>query len=136
MKITKEGLIVIGCLVVLAGCSQGEQKAETTTQQSVTIGTQTNNTKAYEGTISGVISDSMCESDHNKMGDLGKDPIACAHKCVEAGAKYVLVDNKGTMYKLSDQRKPKEFAGKAVSVKGHIDPVEKLIHVHSIASQS
>lgn len=88
----------------------------------------------YEGTITGVISDSMCGADHARMGDDGKDPSACTKKCVAAGAKYVLVDAKGDVYALSDQNKPEAFAGKPVAVTGHIDPKEKSIHVHSLTA--
>ncbi|MCC6522221.1 MAG: hypothetical protein IT373_06140 [Polyangiaceae bacterium] len=86
----------------------------------------------HEGTIRGVISDSMCGKDHTRMGDDGKDPAACTKKCVGAGAKYVLVDDDGTVYALSDQKKPEAFAGKPVVVEGHIDPKAKAIHVHSL----
>ncbi|MBI4951387.1 MAG: hypothetical protein HY908_05100 [Myxococcales bacterium] len=86
----------------------------------------------HEGTIRGVISDSMCGKDHGRMGDDGKDPAACTKKCVAAGAKYVLVDDDGAVYALSDQKKPEAFAGKPVVVEGHIDPKAKAIHVHSL----
>lgn len=139
----------------LAACSNTDQKTETSTQSSTST-TETNTPAAstsetsaqpntastnkatggvYEGTISGVISDSMCGKDHTKMGDAGKDAKACIEKCVTSGAKYVLVDEKGDSYALSDQDKPKEQAGKAVSITGHIDPTEKSIHVHSIVSK-
>ena len=49
--------------------------------------------------------------------------------------KYVLVDEKGDSYTLSDQEKSKILAGKHVAISGHIDPSEKAIHVHSIVTQ-
>lgn len=69
------------------------------------------------------------------MGELGKDPAACTKKCIEGGAKYVLVDEKGVVYALSNQDKPADFAGAQVAITGHIDPTEKSIHVHSLAPQ-
>lgn len=131
------------CIIALAGCGQTEQKSASSGQQtstatdtgSATTGNEANSGKLYEGTISGVISDSMCGKDHSGMGELGKDPVACTKKCVEQGAKYVLVSDSGDVYRLSDAGKAKELAGKPVSIEGHIDPKEKAIHVHSIAAK-
>lgn len=149
---------ILVCAVLflgLAACSNTDQKTETSTQSSTsttetstpaastsetstqpnTASTSKGTGEVYEGTISGVISDSMCGKDHTKMGDTGKDAKVCIEKCVTSGAKYVLVDEKGDSYALSDQDKPKELAGKTVSITGHIDPTEKSIHVHSIVSR-
>lgn len=141
MKIAKGILTGIGCLIVLSACSQGEQKTEsggtsvTTGAENGTSGGQSAG-EVYEGTISGVISDSMCGRNHTGMGDLGKDPANCTKQCVERGAKYVLVDEKsGDIYNLSDQSKAADFAGKTVSIAGHIDPAEKAIHVHSLKAE-
>lgn len=146
MKV-KANMIASGlCMLLLAACSQGEQKSEETTSTTSTTpataspdatatSTSTGAADIYEGTINGVISDSMCGKDHTKMGALGKDPAACIAKCVAGGAKYVLVDSKGDSYALSDQAKAKELAAKSVAITGHIDPKEKSIHVHSIVSQ-
>lgn len=151
MRINQSGLVVV-CLALLCGCGPAtEQSSETTASSATATGSETStatpagsetNTTAtgaktsgdavYEGSISGVISDSMCGADHTKMGEMGKDAVACTHKCVEGGAKYVLVDKKGDVYNLSDQDKAKELAGKSVSIEGHIDPKEKSIHVHSM----
>jgi len=69
------------------------------------------------------------------MGEAGKQPSKCIEQCVASGAKYVLVDEKGDSYTLSDQEKSKILAGKHVAISGHIDPSEKAIHVHSIVTQ-
>lgn len=137
----KMSILMAACLIALAGCGQSEQATERGGQQSSktaesgpVTGNQPSDGKVYEGTISGVISDSMCKSDHQGMGELGKDPVACTQKCVESGSKYVLVDSGGQVYSLSDQ-KLKEHAGKNVVVNGHIDPQTKVIHVHSIAAR-
>lgn len=136
----KASILAVACIMVLAGCGQPEQKIETTEQQTNTA-TQTgpaattseaNNENAYDGTIIGVISDSMCGANHSGMGNLGKDPVACTNKCVEQGAKHVLVSDSGDIYRLTDTSKGKELAGKTVSIEGHIDPKEKAIHVHSV----
>jgi hypothetical protein len=146
----KANMITSGlCMLLLAACSQSEQKLEETTSTSaststtsVTVtpdatatSTSTGSDDIYEGTISGVISDSMCGKDHSKMGALGKDPAACIARCVAGGAKYVLVNSKGDSYALSDQEKAKELAAKSVAITGHIDPTEKSVHVHSIVGQ-
>ena len=88
----------------------------------------------YEGTIRGVISDSMCGEDHSAMGEIGKDAALCTKKCVAGGATYVLVDEQGVVYELSDQKRPEAFAGMPVVIEGHIDPKRKHIHVHSLAA--
>lgn len=141
MKVNARGLIAMACLTLLAGCGQAQDKLESQQQPGATTTTveksveETRGGKVYEGTISGVISDSMCGKDHLVMGALGRDAVACSKKCVEQGAKFVLVDDKGVVYGLSDQKKPMELAGRAVSVEGHIDPTEKAIHVHSMAAR-
>lgn len=141
---------LIGSLIVvmtLAGCSNSGTKPETSTtngsspaiestKQTASESTEASQpstaSEVYEGTIHGVISDSMCGKDHSKMGEAGKQPSKCIEQCVASGAKYVLVDEKGDSYTLSDQEKSKILAGKHVAISGHIDPSEKAIHVHSI----
>ena len=47
--------------------------------------------------------------------------------------QYVLMDSAGTAsYKLDDQKKAKEFAGKSVKVTGTLNASGKVIHVASI----
>ena len=91
--------------------------------------------KTYLGTIKGTVSDSMCQFDHSGMikSGHGKDAATCTQKCVQDGNKYVLCDSKTkVVYHLSDAGKVKKYAGKAVSVTGHIDTDTKSIHVHSV----
>ncbi len=91
--------------------------------------------KTYSGTIKGTISDSMCQFDHSGMikSGHGKDTASCTQKCVQEGNKYVLCDSKTkVVYNLTDAGKVKKYAGKAVSVTGHIDTDTKSIHVHSV----
>lgn len=146
MGITLSVLCAGGFLV---GCSQEQNPqattsdtntappAQTTPKESNTVNTskETSTGGVHEGTIGGVISDSMCGKDHMKMGDMGKDAEVCSQKCVEAGAKYVLVADSGEVYQLSDQKRAKEFAGKPVKISGHIDETSKAIHLHGISGQ-
>lgn len=132
----------------LVGCSQEQNPPATTSntntappaqtapkEEAVSTAKEGTTTGVHEGTISGAISDSMCGKDHMKMGDMGKDAELCSHKCVEAGAKYVLVADSGEVYQLSDQKRAKEFAGKPVQISGHIDETSKAIHLHGISGQ-
>jgi hypothetical protein len=92
----------------------------------------------YVGTVTGVISDSMCKFDHTAMikSGHGKDAASCTKKCVSDGNKLVLADKKdNTVYSFSNSKLAKAMAGKSVSVTGHIDPETKVIHIHSIKAQ-
>lgn len=68
-------------------------------------------------TFVGDISDKMCGAKHMMEGG-AKD---CTLKCVESGSQFVLATPKGKIYDLSDQDKPKEFAGQKVKVTGTLD---------------
>ncbi len=69
------------------------------------------------GTFTGVITDSMCVSDHKAM-KMGPDP-ECIKACakLDKNVKYVLFDGKNA-YKLSDQETPRKFAGENVKITG------------------
>lgn len=146
-KAFRTALSVFWAGAFLAGCSQEQTPQQATTSNANTAPATQSSPKessttketttggVHEGTIAGVISDSMCGKDHMKMGDMGKDAQACSHKCVEAGAKYVLVAESGDIYQLSDQKRAKEFAGKPVEISGHIDETSKAIHLHGISGQ-
>jgi uncharacterized protein DUF5818 len=82
-------------------------------------------------TFTGTISDSMCAMDHTSMR-MGPTDAECTHACIEEhDATYVLVDGEN-VYQLSDQRAPKPFAGKTVTVVGTLDAATKTITVSSI----
>jgi hypothetical protein len=67
-------------------------------------------------TFVGSISDDMCGLKHMMPGQSDKD---CTLECVKSGSKFVLADRaKNKVYKLSDQEKPKAFAGERVKVTG------------------
>ncbi len=64
----------------------------------------------------GNISDKMCGVKHMMPG---KSDAECTLECVKSGSKFVLADPAtGKVYDLSDQTKPKEFAGQKVKVTG------------------
>lgn len=71
--------------------------------------------KGKQATFTGEISDKMCGLKHMMPGGAKE----CTLKCVEAGSKFVLADPAHQkVYDLSDQGKPKPFAGEKVKVTG------------------
>jgi hypothetical protein len=66
-------------------------------------------------TFVGSIGDSMCGAKHMMPGQSDKD---CTLECIKGGAKYILIDPKGKIYQLSDQKTPEQFAGAKVKVMG------------------
>lgn len=90
------------------------------------------------GTVSGVISDSMCKSDHSAMikNGHGKDDASCTRACWKEGNKAVLIDKKNNVvYNLTNAKSVNKYAGKTVTVTGHIDDDTNVIHVHSVKAQ-
>lgn len=82
---------------------------------------------AGQKTFTGEISDSMCGLKHMMEGGAKE----CTQKCVDGGSKYVLADTAhNQVYELSDQTKPKDFAGQKVKVTGTLKG--KTIEVKSI----
>jgi hypothetical protein len=69
---------------------------------------------AWADSWTGTVSDDHCGVKHAKAG---ADAAACVAKCVDGGAKYVLV-SKGKVYQVDAQDKFKDFAGKSVKVTG------------------
>lgn len=103
--------------------------------------------KPKSQTFTGEIMDSQCamNSSHAEMlkkegmGDKDpNDPMAkkmCTQNCVKMGGKYVLFNSENkTVYQLDDQKKPEQFAGERVSVKGTLEG--QTIHVQSISKAS
>ncbi len=67
--------------------------------------------------FTGSISDAMCGLKHMMPGG----DKACTEACVKEGSKYVLADvAHQKVYQLSDQTKPKDFAGQKVKVTGSL----------------
>jgi hypothetical protein len=91
---------------------------------------------APKRTFVGVITDDMCatKAGHATMR-MGSNDAECTIACVDAhGAQYVLYDGK-TVYALSDQKTPIQFAGRRVKVVGTLDPKTKTIQVDSMAAR-
>lgn len=102
--------------------------------------------KSKSKTFTGEIMDSQCAMNGSHammlkkegMGD--KDPNdamakkMCTQNCIKMGGKYVLFnpDDK-SVYQLDDQKKPEQFAGENVKVKGTVDEKTKTIHVQKIS---
>ena len=137
--------LVVLCLV-LSGCGKAEQGQQGLNpsgdgRQGIDLsrpspGHLAAPGKAYDGTISGVVSDSMCGKDHMMMGEPGRDAVACTRDCVKKEYKYVLVDSHGDVYNLVNEEKSldklNELAGKEVEITGHVDPGLKMIKVQSV----
>jgi hypothetical protein len=91
-------------------------------------------------TFTGEIMDEACakggghESMFKKMGT--NDPKACTEACIKSGSKYVLFESGKTFYSLSDQKKPKAFAGQKVQVTGTLNKSTKTIQVTDIKAAS
>src|SRR5262249_2647118 len=117
--------------ISLSGCSQTESGGTAGNGAKTGAGTPTSTE-----TKTGVISDSMCGPNHAgmlKTGSMGEDDVSCTLKCNEAGSSFVLVDGQsGKIYRLSDQEKPRAFAGKKVTVNGQIDEAKRFITVAGI----
>lgn len=65
----------------------------------------------------GTVSDSNCGLKHSAPSAAAE---ACVKKCVEGGAKYVLVSH-GKIYSVEPQDKFADFAGKSVKVTGTME---------------
>jgi type 1 fimbria pilin len=91
-------------------------------------------------TLRGAIMDSQCafnvHSDahsHDWMTKRGvqgaTDEESCTHHCVkDMGGSYVLVVKKD-VYKLDDQVKAEQFAGKKVKISGSLDASNHTLHI-------
>jgi hypothetical protein len=79
----------------------------------------------------GVITDTMCGADHAHMGIQPDEK--CVRECVKTGRwKYALIDEKGKMMVLSDQRTPEKFAAKKVRIRGVFYEKTGILRVDSI----
>ncbi len=79
----------------------------------------------------GVVTDTMCGSDHRAMKI---DPVpTCVTECVrhDKQVRYALHDGKNT-YVLSDQETPAKFAGRKVKVTGALYEKTGIIKVETI----
>jgi hypothetical protein len=84
-------------------------------------------------TFTGEIMDSACAKmgSHDSMMKSHpnmKTEKDCTLGCVKAGSQYVLYDaSTKTVYELSDQNKPEQFAGQKVTVTGKLDKASNTI---------
>lgn len=70
---------------------------------------------AMAADFNGYIIDSNCASKPAMKGN-----VACANKCIKGGAAAVLVTEDGKIYKVSDQAKVVDHAGKKVTITGKL----------------
>jgi hypothetical protein len=82
-------------------------------------------------TFTGVITDSMCGTNHDSMNVSPVDK--CVRECMKHGkdVKYILWTG-SKAYKLSDQQTPEKFAAQKVKVTGKLYPKTGIIAVESI----
>jgi len=82
-------------------------------------------------TFTGIISDSMCGTDHRAMNVTPQSK--CVLECVKSSSnvKYVLLAGKNK-YTLGDQRTPERLAGQKVKVTGRLSAACSAIDVKSI----
>lgn len=79
----------------------------------------------------GVITDTMCGADHAHMGIQPDEK--CVRECVKSGKwKYALLDEKGKMMTLSDQKTPEKYAARKVKIRGVYFEKTGILRVDSI----
>ncbi|HEX5430446.1 MAG TPA: hypothetical protein VFW83_00660 [Bryobacteraceae bacterium] len=81
-------------------------------------------------TFNGVITDTLCGAKHNMSGHSDAD---CVKMCAKASGQYALFDGQNVM-RLSDQKKPAQFAAERVKVTGTYNKKTNTIKVSSIES--
>jgi hypothetical protein len=85
-------------------------------------------------TFTGVITDEMCALVGHAHMRMGPTDAECTVACVTAhGVAYVLESGK-SVYVLSDQKTPEQFAGRRVRVVGSLDAKTSRIQVESISA--
>jgi hypothetical protein len=70
---------------------------------------------AMAGEWTGYIIDEACSGKKEMLGN-----VSCAQNCIKRGSPAVLVTEDGTVYKIADQDKVKESAGKKVTLTGNL----------------
>jgi hypothetical protein len=85
-------------------------------------------------TFTGVITDDMCAVRGHAAMRMGPTDAECTRACVDQhGAGFVLQD-RNSIYALSDQKTPEKLAGQRVTVTGTLDPKTKTIRVESMVA--
>lgn len=136
MKITLT-ILILFTIMVLAACERQPSLAPKNESQDLSTSRVEPPKEKLLATIDGIVTDSMCGMSHTgmlKTGSMGNTESSCALKCVEAGSQFVLAEpSTGALYRLSDQKAAKPFAGKKVRVTGYIHKNSKLIEVNAFA---
>jgi hypothetical protein len=85
-------------------------------------------------TFTGVITDDGCAGVGHSRMRMGPTAAECTLACIDAhDSSYVLEDGKD-VFRLSDQKTPKGFAGRRVRVTGTLDAATRTIQVDAIAA--
>jgi len=85
-------------------------------------------------TFTGVITDSECGSAGHVVMRMGPTDAECTYACIQAhGASYVLLAGK-TVYNLSNQQLPEQYAGRRVRVTGTLDAKTNTINVSAMVA--
>ncbi len=70
---------------------------------------------AMAATFSGYVIDQSCSTKPAMKGN-----VACAEKCIKGGSPAVLLTEDGKVYKIADQAKVTDHAGKKVTINGKL----------------
>lgn len=85
-------------------------------------------------TFTGIITDTECAGVGHAAMRMGPTDAECTKMCIIAhAAAYVLEDGQ-TVYMLSDQKTPEQYAGQKVRVIGTVDASTGTIEVDSITA--
>ena len=71
---------------------------------------------AIAADVTGYIIDQSCSDNPAMRGN-----VACAQRCIKRGGAAVLVTEEGKVFKLADQSKVVEHAGKKVTISGKVE---------------
>ena len=71
---------------------------------------------SFAADFKGFVQDEACSTKAAMKGD-----AACAKKCIDGGAKAVLVTPDGKIFKIADQDKVKAHAGHNVTITGKLE---------------
>ena len=124
-------LIAAVMVLVVIGCG-GKSETASTALPAVTPAPAPA-TQAYTGEVM----DSTCAAmgSHQTMqeGEGSRNSRDCTLKCAASAGSFVLYDGATRIaYKLDDQQKARDFAGKRVRITGTADITTKTIHVQRI----
>lgn len=103
----------------------------------VTIGTLLLAASAFAAqpqTFTGIITDTMCGKSHGMAA--GQPDDKCIAACVKGtSSQYALFDGK-QIWKLSDQKRPANFAAQRVKITGTLNENTRTIHVNSMEAEA